>query len=43
MHPSFSAFLKENGDIKLAEKVSVIKYPISRPVAALADPFNGKE
>lgn len=43
MHPSFRALLKENGDVKLAEKVSVIKYPISRPVAALADPFDGKE
>ncbi|MGO6847392.1 murein L,D-transpeptidase [Rhizobium ruizarguesonis] len=43
MHPSFRALLKENGDVKLAEKVSVIKYPISRPVAALADPFDGRE
>ncbi|MBX5132676.1 murein L,D-transpeptidase [Rhizobium lentis] len=43
MHPSFRALLKENGDIKLAEKVSVIKYPISRPAAALADPFDGRE
>ncbi|MBY5714899.1 murein L,D-transpeptidase [Rhizobium leguminosarum] len=43
MHPSFRALLKENGDVKLAEKVSVIKYPISRPASALADPFNGKE
>jgi hypothetical protein len=41
--PSFRALLKENGDVKLAEKVSVIKYPISRPVAALADPFDGRE
>jgi murein L,D-transpeptidase YafK len=43
MHPSFRALLKENGDVKLAETVSEIKYPISRPVAALADPFDGKE
>ena len=41
MHPSFRALLKENGDTKLAEKVSDIKYPISRPAAALADPFVG--
>ncbi|CAN7434389.1 murein L,D-transpeptidase [Rhizobium leguminosarum] len=43
MHPSFRALLEENGDVKLAEKVSVIKYPISRPVAALADPFDGSK
>ncbi|WP_176539255.1 murein L,D-transpeptidase family protein [Rhizobium sp. M1] len=43
MHPSFRSLLKENGDVKLAEKVSAIKYPISRPVAALADPFDGRE
>ncbi|WP_029710190.1 hypothetical protein [Rhizobium favelukesii] len=43
MHPSFRALLTENGDVKLAEKVSVIKYPISRPVAALADPFDGRQ
>ncbi|TDW25226.1 murein L,D-transpeptidase YafK [Rhizobium azibense] len=39
MHPSFRTLLKENGDVKLAEKVSIIKYPISRPASALADPF----
>ncbi|MBB4168906.1 murein L,D-transpeptidase family protein [Rhizobium sp. BK538] len=43
MHPSFRALLKQNGDVKLAKKVSVIKYPISRPVAALANPFDGRE
>jgi murein L,D-transpeptidase YafK len=43
MHPSFRALLKQNGDVKLAEKVSDIKYPVSRPEAALADPFDGKE
>ncbi len=43
MHSSFRALLKENGDVKFAEKVSVIKYPISRPVAALADPFDGSK
>lgn len=40
MHPSFRALLKQNGDVKLAEKVSNIKYPVSRPAAALADPFD---
>ncbi|MFJ6322085.1 MULTISPECIES: hypothetical protein [unclassified Rhizobium] len=43
MHPSFRALLKQNGNIKLAEKVSSIKYPVSRPTAALADPFDGKQ
>lgn len=43
MHPSFRALLQENGEVKLAERVSVIKYPISRPASALADPFDGKE
>ncbi|ARQ10586.1 hypothetical protein NXC12_CH02575 [Rhizobium etli] len=43
MHPTFRTLLKENGGEKLAAKVSVIKYPISRPVAALADPFDGGE
>jgi murein L,D-transpeptidase YafK len=43
MHPSFRALLKQNGDVKLAAKVSDIKYPVSRPAAALADPFPGKQ
>ncbi|SCW87833.1 hypothetical protein SAMN02927900_06018 [Rhizobium mongolense subsp. loessense] len=43
LHPSFRTLLKENGDIKLAEKVSVIKYPISRPPSVLADPSNRNE
>lgn len=43
MHPSFRALLKQNGDVKLAAKVSAIKYPVSRPAAALADPFPGNQ
>ncbi|MGE8107065.1 hypothetical protein ACQKP1_25605 [Allorhizobium sp. NPDC080224] len=42
MHPTFRALLKENGADKLAQKVSSIKYPISRPEAAMADPYAGK-
>lgn len=41
MHPSFRALLKNNGAKSMAEKVSGTKYPISRPDAALADPFAG--
>lgn len=43
MHPSFRALLASNGDLKLAQKVSNINYPISRPGAALADPFDSDE
>ena len=39
MHPSFRALLKKNGPEKLAAIISGIKYPVSRPEAALADPF----
>jgi len=39
MHPSFRALLKKNGAEKLAASISGIKYPVSRPEAALADPF----
>jgi murein L,D-transpeptidase YafK len=39
MHPSFRAQLKRYGAKSLAAKTSVRKYPISRPEAALADPF----
>ncbi len=39
MHPSFRALLRKFGETKLAERVSGIKYPISRPEAALADPY----
>ncbi|TDW33562.1 hypothetical protein EV128_105296 [Rhizobium azibense] len=37
MHPSFRALLKQSGPKKLAEKISNIDYPVSRPDAALAD------
>lgn len=43
MHPSFRELMKTNGPEKLAAKISVIKYPISRPQAALADPFPGSD
>lgn len=39
MHPSFREMLKRYGPDKMAKRVSNIKYPISRPDAALADPF----
>lgn len=39
MHPSFRAFLKKEGPQELAARISGTKYPISRPEAALADPF----
>ncbi|ANH09103.1 MAG TPA: murein L,D-transpeptidase family protein [Shinella sp.] len=41
MHPSFRALLKKQGASKLAEDISIIKYPVSRPEAALADPYSG--
>ena len=39
MHPSFRAQLKRYGAKSFSAKTSVRKYPISRPDAALADPF----
>ena len=42
MHSSFRELLKQNGADKLAQKISTIKYPISRPDAALADPYQGE-
>lgn len=39
MHPSFRILLNKDGAEKLAERVSKTKYPVSRPDAALADPF----
>lgn len=42
MHPSFRLLLKKQGAAKLAEDISIIKYPVSRPEAALADPYSGK-
>lgn len=43
MNPSFRAMLKEYGPKQMARKVSVIKYPISRPDAALADPYKASD
>jgi murein L,D-transpeptidase YafK len=42
MHPSFRTLLQQNGAKQMAAKVSKSKYPISRPDAALADPFPGE-
>ncbi|MDX3929684.1 MAG: murein L,D-transpeptidase family protein [Shinella sp.] len=42
MHPSFRALLERSGPEKLAAKISRTKYPISRPDAALADPYKGR-
>lgn len=42
MHPSFRALLKAQGAKRLAASISATKYPISRPDAALADPFSGR-
>ncbi|MCD7109772.1 murein L,D-transpeptidase [Rhizobium sp. DKSPLA3] len=42
MHPVFRTLLKQTGAKGMAAKVSGTKYPISRPDAALADPFAGK-
>lgn len=39
MHPSFRSLLQKNGADELAASISSIKYPVSRPDAALADPF----
>ena len=39
MHPSFRALLKQQGPQKMAASTSGIKYPVSRPDAALADPY----
>ncbi|MDR6758619.1 murein L,D-transpeptidase YafK [Mycoplana sp. BE70] len=42
MHPSFRELLKRDGAKKMAESISGTNYPISRPEAALADPFTAK-
>lgn len=39
MHPVFRTLLKQSGAKAMAAKVSGTKYPVSRPDAALADPF----
>jgi murein L,D-transpeptidase YafK len=43
MHPVFRTLLKQAGAKSMAAKVSGTKYPISRPEAALADPFAGQD
>jgi murein L,D-transpeptidase YafK len=40
MHPSFREQLKRYGAKNFSAKTSVRKYPVSRPEAALSDPFN---
>lgn len=40
MHPSFRSILKNQGATKMAKSVSGISYPVSRPEAALADPYS---
>ena len=39
MHPLFREQLKRYGAKSFAAKTSTRKYPISRPEAALSDPF----
>lgn len=41
MHPSFRALLQKQGATNMAASVSRTKYPVSRPDAALADPYSG--
>ncbi|WP_249117009.1 murein L,D-transpeptidase family protein [Ciceribacter sp. L1K23] len=43
MHPSFRAILLKQGPKTMAAKISATKYPISRPEAALADPYTGAQ
>lgn len=42
MHSNFRALLKKKGASDMAKGISIIKYPVSRPEAALADPYAGK-
>ncbi len=39
MHKSFRSLLKREGPVKMAELVSLSAEPVSRPKAALADPY----
>jgi len=39
MHPNFRTLLEQDGAAKFSKRISTTKYPISRPAAALADPF----
>lgn len=41
MHPSFRTLLKQQGATRMAAVTSGTKYPVSRPDAALADPYGG--
>lgn len=41
MHHSFRKLLMKDGAERMAARVSSTKYPVSRPDAALADPFDG--
>ena len=40
MHPSFRTLLKQEGAKGMAARISRTKYPVSRPEAALADPYD---
>lgn len=39
MHPSFRKLLQRSGPDRLAARTSTTRYPVSRPDAALADPY----
>ncbi|WP_192936082.1 L,D-transpeptidase family protein [Sinorhizobium medicae] len=41
MHPTFRTMLEKVGPDRLAAAISATKYPVSRPQAALADPYSG--
>lgn len=41
MHPQFRTLLKQQGPVKMAAGISRTRYPVSRPEAALADPYAG--
>ena len=43
MHPTFRKLLERNGDKALAKRTSLTSVPISRPEAALADPYSPEE
>ena len=42
MHPSFRTLLERNGEKSLAKRTSRTSVPVSRPSAALADPYAPK-
>ncbi|MFD9896714.1 hypothetical protein ACHMW4_03040 [Mesorhizobium sp. UC22_110] len=43
MHPTFRKLLAASGDKVLSKRTSLTKVPISRPEAALADPYSASE